>query len=59
MLHITTDKVIEQKVAEAWEVVGSPDSRVHVAGMKQLGDMIDNALADIGGILQCLALKAQ
>ncbi len=46
---IALDKVIEQNAAEVWEIVNSPDSRVYVAGMKQMLEMIDNAMVDIAG----------
>ena len=46
---VALDKVLEQNAAEVWEIVNSPDSRIYVAGMKQMLGMIDNAMAGIAG----------
>jgi len=46
---IALGKAIEQNAAEVWEIVNSPDCRVYVAGMKQMLDMIANAMVNIAG----------
>ena len=46
---VALDKAIEQNAAEVWEIVNSPDSRVYVAGVKQMHDMIAQAMAGIAG----------
>jgi ferredoxin--NADP+ reductase len=46
---IALDKAIEQNAAEVWEIVNSPDSRVYVAGMKPMLDMIAKAMSNIAG----------
>lgn len=46
---IALDKAIEQNAAEVWEIVNSPDSRVYMAGMTPMLDMIAKAMANIAG----------
>jgi ferredoxin--NADP+ reductase len=46
---IALDKAIERNAAEVWEIVNSPDSRVYVAGMKPMLDMIAKAMSNIAG----------
>ena len=43
------DKALERNAAEVWEIVNSPDSRVYVAGIKQMHDMIAAAMSNIAG----------
>lgn len=43
------DKAIEQHAAEVWEIVNSPGSRVYVAGMSQMTEMIAKAMAKTAG----------
>lgn len=46
---IALGTALEQNAAEVWEIVNSPDSRVYVAGMAQLLEMISKAMANIAG----------
>ena len=46
---VAMDKALQQHAKEVWEIINSPDSRVYVAGMTQMLDMIDNAMTDIAG----------
>jgi ferredoxin--NADP+ reductase len=48
-MPIALDKALEQNAAEVWEIVSGPDSRVFVAGMAQMLDTIDKAMANIAG----------
>ncbi len=43
------DKTLEQNAAEVWEIVNSPDSLIYVAGMTQMMNLIDRAMANIAG----------
>jgi sulfite reductase alpha subunit-like flavoprotein len=43
------DKAIEQHAAEVWEMVNSPGSRVYVAGMSQMTEMIGKAMVKTAG----------
>jgi ferredoxin--NADP+ reductase len=54
---IALDKALEQNAAEVWEIVNSPDSRIYVAGMKQMLDMIAKAMANIAGSPDAWAAK--
>ncbi len=51
-MPIALDKALEQNAAEVWEIVSSPDSRVFVAGMAQMIETIDKAMANIAGSAQ-------
>ena len=53
------DKTLEQNAAEVWEIVNSPDSRVYVAGMTQMQEMIDKAMSNITGSSQAWMTKRQ
>jgi ferredoxin--NADP+ reductase len=46
---VALDKTLEQNAAEVWEIVNSPDSRVYLAGVKQVQDMIAGAMGNIAG----------
>jgi ferredoxin--NADP+ reductase len=46
---IALDKAIGQNAAEVWEIVNSPDSRVYMAGVKQIHDTIAEAMAGVAG----------
>lgn len=46
---IALDKSIEQNAAEVWEIVNSPNSRVYIAGMTPMINMIDKAMTNIAG----------
>lgn len=54
---IALDKALEQHAAEVWEIVNSADSRVYVAGMTQMFDMIDSAMVNIAGSSQAWKSK--
>lgn len=43
------DQALERNAAEVWAIVTSPDSRVFVAGTKQMHDMIAKAMGKIAG----------
>lgn len=51
------DKALERNAAEVWEIVNSPDSRVYVAGIMQMHDMIANAMSNIAGAASVWADK--
>ena len=51
------DKALERNAAEVWEIVNSPDSRVYVAGIKQMHDMIADAMSNIAGTASVWADK--
>jgi ferredoxin--NADP+ reductase len=46
---VALDKAMGQNAAEVWEIVNSPDSRVYVAGVKQMHDMIAKSMASVAG----------
>ena len=46
---VALDKAMEQNAAEVWEIVNSQDSRVYVAGVKQMHDMIAKSMASVAG----------
>jgi len=54
---IAMDKLLEQNAAEVWEIVNSPDSRVYVAGMTQMRDMMVRAMAASAGSPEAWASK--
>ena len=54
---IALDKALEQNAAEVWEIMNSPDSRVYVAGMTQMLDMIAKAMSNIAGSPEAWAAK--
>lgn len=43
------DKALERNAAEVWEIVNSPGSRVYLAGMAQMAEMVANAMCNIAG----------
>jgi ferredoxin--NADP+ reductase len=43
------DKALERNAAEVWAIVTSPDSRVFVAGAKQMHEMVAKAMSNIAG----------
>ncbi len=55
--HASLDKTLEQNAAEVWEIVNSPDSRIYVAGMTQMLNMIDKAMTYIAGSSQAWMTK--
>jgi len=54
---IALDKAIGQNAAEVWEIVNSPDSRVYVAGVKQMHDTIAEAMAGVAGSSEAWTAK--
>lgn len=46
---IALEQTLEQNALEVWEIMNSPDSRVFIAGMTQMLDMIDRAMTKIAG----------
>ncbi|MBI5890145.1 MAG: oxidoreductase [Nitrosomonadales bacterium] len=54
---IALDRALEQNAAEVWEIMNSADSRVYVAGMKQMLDMIARAMENIAGSADAWAAK--
>ena len=54
---IELGKSLEQNAAEVWEIVNSPDSRVYVAGMTQMLEMIDGAMSGMAGSFEAWMTK--
>ncbi|MBU0620650.1 MAG: oxidoreductase [Gammaproteobacteria bacterium] len=51
------DQSLQQNAAEVWQIVNSPGSRVYVAGLKPMLELIDKAMIGIAGSAEAWQAK--
>jgi sulfite reductase alpha subunit-like flavoprotein len=57
--QIALDRALEQNAGEVWEIINESTSRVFVAGMTQMLDLIQKAMASIAGSVEAWNAKRE